>query len=223
MRSQIEISRGIITPGGAAATRVWQVHALWSGIDAGSRQFRSDDCELDQGGLGLPDSDYYTKEDEKSKQTRARYLEHVQKVFELLGDNAATAKQNAGTVLRLETEMAKASLTRVERRDPYKLKHKMGVSELTSLAPNFDWKAYYKTAALSGLSNAERGCAGFFQGVEQAPEGRAAGQLEDVPAISCGRFGRTLLNQGICRKRISSFTANTCVGRRKSRQDGSAA
>ena len=104
-------------------------------------------AELDQGGLGLPDRDYYTKDDDKSKQTRARYLEHVQKVFELLGDNAATAKQNAETVLRLETALAKASLTRVERRDPYRLKHKMGVSELASLAPNFDWKMYYKTAA----------------------------------------------------------------------------
>jgi putative endopeptidase len=104
-------------------------------------------AELDQGGLGLPDRDYYTRDDDKSKQTRARYLEHVQKVFELLGDNAATAKQNAETVLRLETALAKASLTRVERRDPYRLKHKMGVSELASLAPNFDWKMYYKTAA----------------------------------------------------------------------------
>src|SRR5207237_2159232 len=52
---------------------------------------------LDQGGLGLPDRDYYTKDDAKSQETRARYLEHVQKIYELLGDSAAAAKKNAGT------------------------------------------------------------------------------------------------------------------------------
>jgi len=120
-------------------------------------------AELDQGGLGLPDRDYYTKDDAKSTETRARYLQHVQKVFDLLGDTAVTAKQNAETVLRLETDMAKASMTRVERRDPYKLKHKMGVSELTSLAPNFDWKAYYKTAAYPDFQTLNVDAPDFFK------------------------------------------------------------
>ncbi len=120
-------------------------------------------AELDQGGLGLPDRDYYTKEDEKSKETRARYLVHVQKVFELLGDNTATAKQSAEIVMRLETAMAKASLTRVDRRDPYKLKHKMGVSELTSLAPNFDWNTYYKTAAYPDFQTLNVDTPDFFK------------------------------------------------------------
>jgi len=101
-------------------------------------------AELSQGGLGLPDRDYYTKDDAKSKETRERYLLHVQKVFELMGEQPEAAKRDAETVMRLETDMAKASLTRVEQRDPYKLKHKMGVPELEQLAPNFDWKAYYQ-------------------------------------------------------------------------------
>src|SRR3974377_1087530 len=79
-------------------------------------------AQLDQGGLGLPDRDYYTKEDEKSKQTRAKYLEHVQRVFQLMGENDEAAKKDAATVLRIETALAKASMTRVDRRDPYKLK-----------------------------------------------------------------------------------------------------
>ena len=103
-------------------------------------------AELDQGGLGLPDRDYYTKEDEKSKEARAKYLEHVQKVFELLVENPDTAKKDAATVMRLETALAKASMTRVDRRDPYKLKHKMNVEELSKLAPKFDWKSYYREA-----------------------------------------------------------------------------
>jgi putative endopeptidase len=101
-------------------------------------------ADLDQGGLGLPDRDYYTKEDAKSKETRERYLQHVQKVFELLGDDSQAAKQNAETIMRIETALAKASWTRVERRDPYKLKNKMKLAELSQLAPNFDWQTYYR-------------------------------------------------------------------------------
>jgi putative endopeptidase len=100
-------------------------------------------ASLDQGGLGLPDRDYYTKEDAKSQETRERYVQHVQKIFELLGDNTETAKKKAETAMRMETALAKASMTRVERRDPYKLKNKMKIPGLEELAPNFDWKMYY--------------------------------------------------------------------------------
>jgi endothelin-converting enzyme/putative endopeptidase len=102
-------------------------------------------AEIDQGGLGLPDRDYYTKEDAKSKEIRERYVQHVQKMFELLGEDASAAKKDADTVMRMETALAKASLTRVDRRDPYKLKHKMKIAELNTLAPDFDWAAYYRT------------------------------------------------------------------------------
>jgi putative endopeptidase len=101
-------------------------------------------ASLDQGGLGLPDRDYYTKDDAKSKETRDRYVQHVQKVFELLGDSPETAKNNAQTVMRMETALAKASLTQVERRDPYKLKNKMDLPALEKLTPNFDWQTYYR-------------------------------------------------------------------------------
>jgi endothelin-converting enzyme/putative endopeptidase len=103
-------------------------------------------AQIDQGGLGLPDRNYYTKEDAKSKEARAKYLEHVQKVFELAGENEETAEKDAATVMRLETALAKASMTRVDRRDPYKLKHKMKVQDLQGLAPRFDWNAFYREA-----------------------------------------------------------------------------
>jgi putative endopeptidase len=101
-------------------------------------------AQVDQGGLGLPDRDYYTKEDAKSKETRERYVQHVQKIFSLLGENPAAAKNDADTVMRLETGMAKASLTRVERRDPYKLKHQMELYALIQMAPKFDWQTFYR-------------------------------------------------------------------------------
>ncbi len=71
-------------------------------------------------------------------------MQHVEKVFELLGDQPDIAKQNAATVMSMETALAKASLTRVERRDPYKQKHKMKIADLQQLAPNFNWVIYYK-------------------------------------------------------------------------------
>jgi putative endopeptidase len=118
---------------------------------AGSTQDPDDSsrviAEIDQGGLGLPDRDYYIKDDAKSKETRQRYVQHVQKVFELMGEKPEAAMKDAATVMRLETQMAKASMTRVDRRDPYKMKHKMKLADLNALAPNFDWKTYYETAA----------------------------------------------------------------------------
>ena len=102
-------------------------------------------ASLDQGGIGLPDRDYYIKDDSKSKETRERYLQHAQKIFELLGDKPTAAKENADTVMRIETALAKASLTRVERRDPYKRKNKIKLADLEQLVPSFDWTAYYKT------------------------------------------------------------------------------
>jgi len=103
-------------------------------------------AELDQGGLGLPDRDYYTKDDAKSKETRERYLALVRKVFELLGETSADAQRDAATLMNLETTMARSQLTRVERRNPYNLKHRMSPAELETLAPDFDWKSYYREA-----------------------------------------------------------------------------
>src|SRR6202000_2317742 len=87
------------------------------------------------GGLGLPDRDYYVKTDVKSQETRARYSEHVARMFRLLGDAAPAARSEAQKVVEIETELAKASLTRVDQRDPYKLFHKMTRAQLLQLTP----------------------------------------------------------------------------------------
>jgi putative endopeptidase len=125
-------------------------------------------ASLDQGGLGLPDRDYYTKEDAKSKETRERYVQHVQKTFELLGDSTETAKKNAETLMRMETALAKASMTRVDRRNPYNLKHKMGIPGLEELAPNFDWKTYYSVLRYPTIAILNVGAPGFFKEVNAA-------------------------------------------------------
>jgi putative endopeptidase len=75
----------------------------------------------------------------------------VQKVFELIGENAQVAKQDANIVMQMENALARAQLTRVERRDPYKLKHKMNVQELAGIAPNIQWKVYYQQLQYPGF------------------------------------------------------------------------
>ena len=120
---------------------------------------------IGQGGLGLPDRDYYLKDDAKSKETRDRYLQHVQKIFELMGDSPDMAKKNAATVMRMETGLAKASLTRVERRDPYKQKHKMTVPELYKVAPNFDWKGFFSSAGVPQFQILNVSWPAFFQDI----------------------------------------------------------
>jgi endothelin-converting enzyme/putative endopeptidase len=129
--------------------------------------------DVAQGGLGLPDRDYYVKDDAKSKETRERYLQHVQKVFELLGDPPEVAKENAATVMRMETSLAKASLTRVERRDPYKQKHKMSPADLGKLTPDFDWSAYSSTAQVPSGEIVNVSWPAFFEEVN--------GQLKSAP------------------------------------------
>lgn len=121
-------------------------------FDFGSNQdFENSDSVIafaNAGGLGLPDRDYYTKDDPKSVDLREKYVEHVERMFELLGDAPEAAKAEAATVMRIETALAKPQLTRVERRDPYKLFHKMDATALQSLTPHFDWAVYIKDVGL---------------------------------------------------------------------------
>jgi putative endopeptidase len=100
------------------------------------------------GGLGLPDRDYYTEIKPKSEEIRQKYLAHVQKMLELLGDAPATAKTEAATIMKIETALANASLTRVQQRDPHNLFHKMDRKGLQALTPNFDWNTFLKIGGI---------------------------------------------------------------------------
>ena len=89
----------------------------------------------DQGGLGLPDRDYYLKTDAKSVELRNQYVQHVTNMFQLLGEPPEKAAADAKTVLNIETQLATASMDRVERRDPNKVYHKMTTAQLQQLKP----------------------------------------------------------------------------------------
>ncbi len=95
-----------------------------------------------QGGLSLPDRDYYLTDDARSKDLREKYVAHVTKMMELAGDAPEKAAAEAKAILEIETALAKASLTRVERRDPYKNYHRMAFTELAKTTPHFNWNDY---------------------------------------------------------------------------------
>jgi putative endopeptidase len=119
------------------------------------------------GGLGLPDRDYYVKDEPKTREIREKYLAHVGRMFELLGDDAKTAAVEAQTVMAIETALAKASLTRVEQRDPYKLFHKMTLAQLKALMPSFDWDRYLGTAGIPAISTANVTEPEFYKELER--------------------------------------------------------
>ncbi len=125
-------------------------------------------AEVDQGGLGLPDRDYYLKTDAKSAELRQAYVVHIQKMLELLGDAPAVAATAAQSVLRIETALAKGSLTQVERRDPKLLYHKMSRQDLEELSPSFRWKEYFARAGQPGLRSLNVTAPEFFKAMDSA-------------------------------------------------------
>ena len=118
-------------------------------------------AEVDQGGLGLPDRDYYLNGDEKSVELRRKYVQHVQAMFELLDEASEAAERKAKTIMDIETALAEGSMDRVARRDPENVYHKMGVGELRELAPSFDWREYFKTVGAPAFDSLNVGRAGF--------------------------------------------------------------
>jgi putative endopeptidase len=119
------------------------------------------------GGIGMPDRDYYTKTDAKSKDLRQKYTQHVAKMLELTGETKAQATKDAATTMRIETDLAKAALTRVEKRDPYNLYHKMSVEDLSKLAPSFDWKRYLVDSGVITIQTVNVTEPKFFKAVEK--------------------------------------------------------
>jgi putative endopeptidase len=102
-----------------------------------------------QGGLGMPDRDYYTKTDDASKKLRDQYVDHVAKMLTLLGEPQNTASDHAKKILALETSLAQASRTRVELRDPQKNYNKMSQNDLQALTPDWNWTDYFKEINLT--------------------------------------------------------------------------
>lgn len=122
--------------------------------------------QADQGGLGLPDRDYYLKAEPATRAIRDKYEGHVSRMLELAGQPADVARRSAQTVLRIETALAKSSLDRTERRDPLKIYHRLERAGLEKAAPRFVWRRYF-TGDLDAIRAINVMVPGFFQGLDQ--------------------------------------------------------
>jgi len=145
--------------------KIFPAFSFFIGADAkNSKQIIA---QLYQGGLALPDRDFYINEDERTKSIRQDYVTHVARMFELLGDTPAQAAAEATAIMEFETRLARASLTRVERRDPNAGYHKMKLAELRTLTPDFSWDRYFIEIGLADLGEVNVGQLEFFREIDK--------------------------------------------------------
>ncbi|HBB97367.1 MAG TPA: M13 family peptidase [Blastocatellia bacterium] len=124
-------------------------------------------AQLVQGGLGLPDRDYYTSDDAKLKATRDEYQKHVARTFELMGDAPDQAAKEAATVMKIETKLAENSSTRIQRRSPEANYHPMTKGMLIELTPDFDWGRYFRNINLPEVGKVNVGQPDFFKSADK--------------------------------------------------------
>ncbi|AKT36972.1 peptidase M13 [Chondromyces crocatus] len=142
---------------------------IWALFDIASAQDFKDAtkviAQLDQNGLGLPDRDYYLKDDERSIELRRSYTTHVEKMMQLIGLSERGAKAAAVDVIAVETALARVSKTRVERRDPKGLYNPVDRAQLSKLAPEFPWAAYFKSLGVATTPQVNLTSIPFFEGM----------------------------------------------------------
>lgn len=124
-------------------------------------------AQLRQGGLGLPDRDYYIKDDARSKEIREEYKKYVTGIFILMKEDKKTAQKNADTILTIETELANASWTRIDLRDPQKGYNKMRVEELQKKSPYIKWAEYFSAIGLDKPGDVNVGQPSFFKKMDE--------------------------------------------------------
>ena len=150
----------------ASALAYLQVHGVDAGFAFSVRPDAKNStrylAEISQAGLGLPDRDYYFLDDSRSRGIREAYRKHVTRIFELAGDPARTAARNAAAILALETELARASMNAVERRDVDKTYNKTTVERLARDAAGFPWRSHFSALGARDLSELNAAQPAFF-------------------------------------------------------------
>ena len=122
---------------------------------------------IDQGGLSLPNRDYYLNTDDKSKELLAKYRAHIQKMFVLAGESESQATADANTVIEIETTLAKAQMDNIKRRDPKNINNKMTLAQVRALTPSIDWDAYLKATKAPASDHYIVTSPDFFRAVEK--------------------------------------------------------
>jgi len=145
-------------------------HLQMIGVDAmfgvGEMQDLKDSTKVigvvGQGGIGLPDRDYYLKQDPRFKQTRALYVAHLTRTFQLMGDGRELAAREAAIVMSIETRLAVASMSRIEQRNPRAVYHVMSLVQLDQSVPNFSWGDYFREIGYPGIRSINLAMPKFF-------------------------------------------------------------
>jgi endothelin-converting enzyme/putative endopeptidase len=143
------------------------VDAFFSyGSDQDFKDATSVIAEADQGGLGLPERDYYTRTDAKSVETRKQYITHVANMLQLIGETPPAAQSDAGKIMALETALAKASLTVTQRRDPASIYHKLPLTDLEKMDPVFAWNRYVRATDTPPVQSLNVAVPAFFKALQ---------------------------------------------------------
>jgi len=192
------------------------------GINLDARNSTQYAVTLYQSGLGMPDRDYYLKDDAKLKDARARYQAHIEKMLSMAGDSKAAA--GAAAILSLETSLAKIQWTRVEDRDPIKTYNKTAISELSALMPGYEWQTLRAQRRHRGQGRlGDHQPTELFHGPCQGDDGHTAAGVEGVLQVAGAvRFG-PLSVEGVCRRALRLHRAAYCAVFRKISRAGSAA
>ena len=136
-------------------------------------------ADIDQGGLGLPERDFYLRTDPKSEEIRKKYVEHVAKMFELIGVSPADAQKKAANVMSIETDLAKASLDVTTRRDPQRLVHEMSTEKLAALSPHFNFTRFFVQVNAPQFTTLNVDVPGFVKTFNSLIASRNMGDLRD--------------------------------------------
>lgn len=136
-------------------------------------------ADLDQGGLGLPEKDFYFRTDARSEEIRKKYVAHVAKMFVLLGSSEADSQKKAATIMEIETALAKASLDVTSRRDPQSVVHKLSTSELEKLSPGFDFAQYFTSVGAPAFQTLNVDVPDFIKGMSDTLKVRPISDWRD--------------------------------------------
>lgn len=166
---------------------------------------------VDQGGLGLPEKDYYFRTDAKSIEIRQKYVAMIAKMFTLIGAPRSDADRKATTVMSIETDLAKASLDVTSRRDPQKLFHEMSKADLAKLSPNFNFDEFFRQVNTPGFSIVEVAVPDFVKAFSQLVSSRPIGDLRDYLSWHYVDASSTLLTKPLVDENFD-FYGHTLLG-----------
>ncbi|MDL2358211.1 MAG: M13 family metallopeptidase, partial [Pseudomonadota bacterium] len=158
------------------------------------------------GGIGLPDRDSYFNKDAKSAEIRAKYVAHIARTFVLLGDSADQAARAAATVMKIETALAKATLSRVDKRDPHKLFHKVSAKGLQALTPGFDWHAYLAALGEDKLDTFNVTEPAFYRELDKQWRGNELGAIKTYLRWHVARANASALSKAFDNEHFDFFS-----------------